>query len=606
VALRHIVERAAVVESATVIGCGTHRIVNRWLGRWAWLGGVACAIVLGCLMYPGIAQGQGAQGFGGQGDGASTMHGKVLNQITKEPIGRALVTMPEDQYATLTNDRGQFEFRFPLQEGGAAASVGGTAATVTNSRRGTTHMLLARKPGYLQGGPNGRPLTARLGQSGVTIYLVPEALIVGHVTVPESEGDVRIECELIKREVRDGQEIWSPAGTFTTWADGEFRFSELEAGTYKLITHEQMDRDSLPAVPGAQLFGYPPIYHQNTTDFSAASAIEVKAGETAQANLTVARREYHPVRIAVTNAPTGQPLNLVVYPMGHHGPGWSLGFNPAESVIEGLLPDGNYTLEVDTPGEAQETGMLNFSVKGAALEGPVLNMIPNSPLNVNVREEFQSKPEGGADVVAKGQGVPEVHVTLSSMDEFGRNGRSAGSEVVEGSDAHTLVIKNVRPGRYRVNVFSGRGYAASIQSGGSDLRKQPLVVGLGGGTPPIEVTLRDDGAEVSCTVEEPTGAERSSEQNGENLPSRYVYLLPEEEGGGQLRQMNTGQGNTFKVEQVPPGNYLVVAFDQVQRDLPYGSAEALSPLEGKGQMIHVEEGQRVNVKVKVIGGGDGE
>jgi hypothetical protein len=201
-----------------------------------------------------------------------------------------------------TDDRGQFEFKFPLQEGGAV-SVGGTGATVTNSRRGMTHMLLARKPGYLQSGRNGRLLTARLGQSGVTIYLVPEALIVGHVTVPGSEGDVRIECELIKREVRDGQEIWSPARTFTTWADGEFRFSELEAGTYKLITHEQMDRDSLPPVPGAQLFGYPPIYYQNTTDFSAASAIEVKAGEIAQANLTVARREYHPVRIAVTNDP---------------------------------------------------------------------------------------------------------------------------------------------------------------------------------------------------------------------------------------------------------------------------------------------------------------
>jgi hypothetical protein len=217
-------------------------------------------IVLGCVTCSGIAPGQSTQGIGGQGDGASAIHGKVLNQITKEPIGRALVTMPEDQYATLTDDRGQFEFKFPLQEGGAV-SVGGTGATVTTSRRGMTHMLLARKPGYLQSGRNGRLLTARLGQSGVTIYLVPEALIVGHVTVPGSEGDVRIECELIKREVRDGQEIWSPARTFTTWADGEFRFSELEAGTYKLITHEQMDRDSLPPVPGAQLFGYPPIYY---------------------------------------------------------------------------------------------------------------------------------------------------------------------------------------------------------------------------------------------------------------------------------------------------------------------------------------------------------
>jgi hypothetical protein len=151
----------------------------------------------------------------------------VLNQITKEPIGRALVAIQGEQYATLTDDRGQFEFKFPLQEGGAVSVDRGTGATLTNRRPATGHVLLARKPGYQQGGRTDRLVLGAAGQSEVTIYLVPEALIVGHVTVPGSEGDVRIECELIKREVRDGQEIWSPARTLTTWADGEFRFSEL-------------------------------------------------------------------------------------------------------------------------------------------------------------------------------------------------------------------------------------------------------------------------------------------------------------------------------------------------------------------------------------------
>lgn len=54
------------------------------------------------------------------------------------------------------------------------------------------------------------------------------------------------------------------------------------------VLHEQMDRDSLLPVPGARLFGFPPIYYQTTTDFSVASAIVVKGKETAQANLTVA------------------------------------------------------------------------------------------------------------------------------------------------------------------------------------------------------------------------------------------------------------------------------------------------------------------------------
>ncbi len=106
------------------------------------------------------------------------------------------------------------------------------------------------------------------------------------------------------------------------------------------VLHEQMDRDSLLPVPGARLFGFPPIYYQTTTDFSVASAIVVKGKETAQANLTVARRGYYPVRIPVgipvRNATAVAPMNLVVHPMGHWGPGWSLGYNPMEQTIEGM------------------------------------------------------------------------------------------------------------------------------------------------------------------------------------------------------------------------------------------------------------------------------
>ena len=40
-----------------------------------------------------------------------------------------------------------------------------------------------------------------MDKAETTIYLVPEALIVGRVTVPGSEGDVRIQCELYRREM---------------------------------------------------------------------------------------------------------------------------------------------------------------------------------------------------------------------------------------------------------------------------------------------------------------------------------------------------------------------------------------------------------------------
>jgi hypothetical protein len=550
-----------------------------------------------------MAQGQST---GGNEQGVSTVRGRVLNQVTKEPIARALVVRGDQEYATMTNDRGEFEFKALERQGqgNIRGGVAGNGNVMIGMGTMQTQSFNARKPGYLPAGHNSVVRFEVHGQSETTIYLVPEALILGHVTVPGSEGDVRIQCQLYRREMRDGQETWSPGETFTTWADGEFRFSELRAGTYKLITHEQMDRDSMVPIPGAQLFGYPPIYYQNTTDFSAASAIVVKAGETAQVNLAVARRKYYPVQIGLGNEPKG--MNLVVYPMGHYGPGWSLGFNPADQTIEGMLPDGNYTVEADALGEVQSTGILNFSVNGKALEGPLLNLIPNASVSINVREEFQSKQSGGSFAMSNGQRVPDIRVSLAPVDDVGGKRRGGRAHVVEGSDDHTMVIENVRPGRYRVNVYSERGYAASIECGGSDVMHQPLVVGLGGGTPPIEVTMRDDGAEVSGTVEEATDAPANAKQAYGDSPVRFVYLVPIEGTPGQNHVAMSRQEGAFSVEQVPPGSYLVLGYEQgLDQELP-GDEETMQALESKGKVIHVEAGQKVNVKVKMIAGSNGE
>src|SRR5258708_37762245 len=172
--------------------------------------------------------------------------------------------------------------------------------------------------------------------------------------------------------------------------DGEFRFCDLEAGTYKLVSHEQLDRDPFNFTPGGQLFGYSPIFYPNASDFSAAHPIQLATGATFQANLTPIRREYYSVKIPVGNAAAGQQMNIRVYPLGHPGPGYSLGYNFAEQLIQGMLPEGNYTLEADTHGQPGSTGIVNFSVAGAPYEGTPLSLIPNTSLTVNVTEEFKS------------------------------------------------------------------------------------------------------------------------------------------------------------------------------------------------------------------------
>jgi hypothetical protein len=59
-------------------------------------------------------------------------------------------------------------------------------------------------------------------------------------------------------------------------------------------------------------------------------------------------------------------------------------------LIQGFLPDGNYTVQVRTSGEPGSTGILNFSLSGAPFQSAALNLVPNTMVTVNFKEEFKS------------------------------------------------------------------------------------------------------------------------------------------------------------------------------------------------------------------------
>jgi hypothetical protein len=562
---------------------------------------------MGMMLSASAAWGQGN---GGEEARVTTVRGRVLNRVTKEPVGRALVTTAGDEYATMTDDRGQFELK--IAEQGEKSPLPGN---VIVSQLGAPKVFSARKPGFL---PLKQPSLGKLAgdrQSEVTIYLVPEALIVGRVTAPGSEG-LRIQCELFRLTTTEGKERWRSAGSFQAWENGEFRFSGLEAGTYRLITHELMDRDTVGLGPGAPLFGFPPVYYPNTTDFSAASPISVKAGEAAQANLTVTRRAYYPVRIPVANPPATPPVNVKVYPVGHWGPGWSLGYDVQTRAIEGVLPNGNYTVEADTYGEARSTGIVNLSVAGGAAQGPAMILVPDATISLNVREEFSARyPELGEQGLATytandKQYRANLQVVLTSVDESDPLGNMATAQPVEGTQGQTLTIPNVRPGRYRVNVMAFAGYAAKVESDGVDLLKQPLVVSLGGAVPPIEITLRDNGAEVSGMVDGVEGAEGNWQQGGQH-PERYWTVLLVPIGRGPWLQSTRYQtlDGRFTMQSLAPGDYLVAAYNGAEENdsVPFEDGEFIKGLKGKAQSIHVEAGEKVtNLRVKVIAGSEEE
>ncbi len=392
-------------------------------------------------------------------------------------------------------------------------------------------------------------------------------------------------------------------------SDGEFRFAELSAGSYKLLTHELLDRDPLTFNPRGQLFGYLPVYYPAAPDFATAAVTRLSPGETFDAKVSPTKREYYPVKLGVTNAPAGLPIGIQVWPQGRAGPGYSLGYNNGEGLIEGSLPDGAYTVQVTTYGPNAMAGMLNITVSGAPLSGPSVALLPNSSITLSVKEKFQH-----TDTVPQGtltfgsvRAVPEngrrptyLQVTLHPDAEFGF-APGASLRPPAGPEDDSLVIENVYPGRYRVRVNTSIGFVSSITAGGTDLQRQPLVVGLGGSTPPIEITVRDDGAQVEGTIEGATTTE--AHRAGFNSPGQSpgnIYFVPVADSGGQFRVAWVFPDGKFQLQQLPPGAYRVLAFDRQQPDLEYASDEVMSQYDSRARVIRVVSGQKEHLRLPLI------
>ena len=329
--------------------------------------------------------GQNSQSENKSADG---IHGTVINSVTHEPIGHALVYFPDNRLAAMTDSEGHFEFTVAKPDNDNTNDGSGSANKLSY-RRGRIFGLMARKPGFIEGRVT-PTVQSEASNKEVVLSLTPESLVIGRVLLSSAEASDPIQLELYRRQVAEGRAHWVLAGSTSTKSNGEFRFAELPAGSYKLLTRELMDRDPLASDPRSQVYGYPPVYFPNATDFAGGQAIQLAAGQVFQADISLVRHAYYPVKVAVANSASAPGISIVVSVQGHRGPGYALGYNHREQTIEGLLPNGNYTLEASSFGANGASGVLNISIKGAPVEGPRMTLVPNGSIGVNIKEEFTS------------------------------------------------------------------------------------------------------------------------------------------------------------------------------------------------------------------------
>jgi hypothetical protein len=565
--------------------------------------GIALAVLFaaGCFSVPqAIGQAQPSEN-----PQNNVIYGTVVNSVTHEPIGRALVYSPDNRFAAFTDGEGHFEFTLPA----AAPDTGGSGGIISlesqsGPRRSINEFswLMARKPGFLDD-PHQRNQSRAIPGTELTIPLMPEGLIKGRVTLSTGDPAIGAYVQLFTTRVREGMPRWDQAGTFRTNSNGEFRFSELQPGAYKLATREFMDNDPIVTVPGGQLYGFPPVYYPNATDIDGAITIQLVAGQTFPADLSLVRQPYYDVRIPVAGQDPSLWLNITVAPQSHRGPGYSLRYNQQKQRIEGQLPNGNYLVEAMAYGPNAASGVVNIAVAGANLENSEMALTSNSGITLNVKEEFTSPDSNRQATWSDGKHSFSLHgarldltVGAEGAEDFA-SPRGGSLRPPTGPNDDAMVLENLAPGKYWLRLHASRGYVASANMDGVDLLHQPLVV-MPGSNRPVDITMRDDFAEIEGTLAGISAVTTTADPF--NSPPAYVYCIPLADSPGQFRDIGVSSDGTFHDQRMAPGSYRVLAFSSRQPNLAYRDPEAMRAYETKGQVVHLSPGEKATVQLPII------
>jgi len=117
---------------------------------------------------------------------------------------------------------------------------------------------------------------------------------------------------------------------------------------------------------------------------------------------------------------------------------------------------------------------------------------------------------------------------------------------------------------------------------------------------PIEITLRNDGGEIDCTLSSlPNDDEDSGVVPGEESQVTIVYAIPAASGTSTLPRAVASPGTTARIMNLAPGTYHVIALD-TNRNLDDADSKELATLAGQGKSVTVVPGGTVNVQVEPI------
>jgi hypothetical protein len=524
-----------------------------------------------------------------------TISGTVIDAVSEQPLKGAEVRLRGLPSATGTAQQSTSR--------STSASSDASGRFVFEGLSPGRYLLLVSLDGYINdyhANPmlRGELLSLAAGQhiNDVVLRLLPYGSIAGHMTNEAGKPIRGVSVQAMKSSYLRGMRDLHDAAHAVTSEAGEYRITGLAPGKYYIRAKPLA---SLKPKPGSDKT-YVPLYYPAANDRVRAVALVLRAGEDlAGIDLNLVPVHTVHIRGRVINARTSLPSSEAeVTLLSDQGEMIfaSKDFSAAQATFEfqGVLP-GSYVLVAQQPSNPRERktmwGRTSIEVGDTNLEHADVVVGPGVDVSGRIRVEGKTP----VDLGEKGSRHGMTGI-LVSQEASALAGLVPDIDIATVNADGTFIFREVPEGSYRINFGQAPAGFYLKSSGAADVLETGITVGRGHSPPALELVLSPGAGRVDGSVE----------SGDQSVPGALVVLVPDGKQRAQpnyYRQALSDQLGRFAMRNIVPGDYMLFAWEQIDRDAYY-DPEFLGQYEDRGKALHIEESGQATVKLEVIPAAD--
>ena len=530
--------------------------------------------------------------------GTASISGIVSAADTGRPLKRVRVVVAgagaaRQARSAMSDERGRFQ-------------VPGLPAgeyTITATKAGYVDVMFGQRRAM----GNGTPVQIADGQqlSNINLQLPLGGVITGRVLDEDGEPLARSFVSVLRYQYVQGTRRLVTAGNDQSDDRGQFRIYGLPPGEYyvsvsggptfeRFLTRVAETGSNAGVADDAEAKNdYAPTYYPGVTSLAEASRVRLTIGQ----ELPGIDLQMQMVPMATVRGVVGGAVgraNVVLVPDDGLPAGAAM--MRGQALRGATEEDGTFIITRVPPGRYTAVARENDGRQGAAVQAGIQPVIvAGQDATVNLVMTAGAQVSGTITLEAAATPVPKnfagFRVSLAALEGVPMPGRQARPG--EPADDGTFSITGLMPGRYLIRANGPSGWTMkSVFLNGRDITDTPLDI-KGDTVTDMNVVYTDRITAMSGTVRDSTNAPSAG-------ATVIAFPADSREWSPQSRRIQAAradQNGVYRIAALPPGEYLLVAVDDVEQGEWFDPAY-LEEVKGGATRVTLAEGEQKTQEIK--------